>query len=139
MRQCEPLGRLALGSAVIAGAIENDLVILDAKARRRHFLDTIEAFFEFEYLTANAAQKVMMMALVRTFVTRRLAGNFHRDDVPVFRQRFEKPVNGCQSDRRHFLQGESLDFEGGQRVIVVSVGRPRWPVSAEFFYALFYK
>ena len=60
------------------------LVILDAKARRRHFLDTIEAFFEFEYLTANAAQKVMMMALVRTFVTRRLAGNFHRDDVPVF-------------------------------------------------------
>ena len=105
MRQCEPLGRLALGSAVIAGAIENDLVILDAKARRRHFLDTIEAFFEFEYLTANAAQKVMMMALVRTFVTRRLAGNFHRDDAPLVRQRFEGSVNGCQSDRRHFLQG----------------------------------
>ena len=40
-------------------------MIFDAKARWRHFLDTIEAFFELEYLTANAAQKVMMMALVR--------------------------------------------------------------------------
>ena len=80
-------------------------MIFDAKARRCHFLDTIGAFFKLEYLTANAAQKVMMMALVRTFVTRRLAGNFHRDDAPLVRQRFEGSVNGCQSDRRHFLQG----------------------------------
>ena len=95
-------------------------MIFDAKARRCHFLDTIGAFFELEYLTANAAQKVMMMALVRTFVTRRLAGNFHRDDAPLVRQRFEGSVNGCQSDRRHFLQGESMDFGWSQRVIVAS-------------------
>ena len=95
-------------------------MIFDAKARWRHLLDTIEAFFELEYLTANAAQKVMMMALVRTFVAWRLARNFHRDDPPVFRQRFEESVNGCQSDRRHFLQGESMDFGWSQRVVVAS-------------------
>jgi hypothetical protein len=95
-------------------------VIFDAKARWRHFLDTFEAFFELEDLTANAAQKVMMMALVRTFVAWRLARNFHRDDTPVFRQRFEGPVNGCQSDRRHFLQGESMDFGRGERVVMAS-------------------
>jgi hypothetical protein len=95
-------------------------VIFDAKARRCHFLDTIGAFFKLEYLTANAAQKVMMMALVRTFVTWRLAGNFHRDDVSLVHQRSKGSVNGCQSDRRHLLQGESMDFGWGQRIMVVS-------------------
>ena len=95
-------------------------MIFDAKARRCHFLDTIGAFFKLEYLTANAAQKVMMMALVRTFVTWRLAGNFHRDDASLVHQHSKGSVNGCQSDRRHSLQGESMDFGWGQRIMVVS-------------------
>ena len=60
-------------------------MIFDAKAGWRHFLDTIKAFFELEYLTANAAQEMMVMPFVRTFVTRRLAGNFHRNDAPLLR------------------------------------------------------
>jgi hypothetical protein len=98
---------------MIAGAIESNVVIFDAEARRRHLLDAIEAFFKLEYLTANATQKVMMMALVRTFVAWRLAGNLDRDDAAAFCQRLEGPINGCQSNRRHFLQGESMDFGRG--------------------------
>ena len=95
-------------------------MIFDAKARRCHFLDTIGAFFKLEYLTANAAQKVMMMALVRTFVTRRLAGNFHRDDASLVHQRFKGSVNGCQSDPGTSFKARAWISGWSQRIMVAS-------------------
>ena len=99
------MGALFLSQAGITGAVKNDVMIFDPKSRRRHRFNTGKTSFQFKDSAAHEAKKVMMMALVRTFVTRRLAGNFHRDDAPLVRQRFEGSVNGCQSDRRNFLQG----------------------------------
>ncbi len=52
-------------------------MVIYPKASGSHRLDSFQTFFEFKHTAASPAEKVMVMALVGTFVTRRLAGDFH--------------------------------------------------------------
>ena len=70
-----PLGRLS--RTVLAEAVKNDLVIGHFKSRRSEFFDPIDAFLEIKDRLAALAVKMMMMALIRKLVARRLTWNLN--------------------------------------------------------------
>lgn len=108
----------AFESAGIACSIKDDFMVFDTESGRSHFLDAFEAFFQLEDLAALAAQKMVVVLLVGPLVARRLAGNFHRNDTPIFREGFQRTIDRGESDRRDFPMGQFLNFGGGKWVLV---------------------
>ena len=95
----------------LAGAVENDLVVLDPKSRRRHRSYPRMALFEFEDPAANAAEKMMMMALVGEFVAGHLPWNFHASNPAISCERLERTIDGCDPKTRSLSDGEAVNFQ----------------------------
>jgi len=83
------LGWLRLTRAFVASSIENDFVIFDAEISRSHFFNSFQTFLELEDTAADPAQKMVMMALVGTLVTRGFARDLDGDDASVRRKGLE--------------------------------------------------
>ncbi len=115
----QPLGRSS-GRASRAGTVENDFVVLNPEFWRSHALDAAEAFFEFEDLPADAAEKMVVVALVGALVARRTPGNFHRHNPPASCQGFQRTVNGRDPEGRHLLQCEFLNLGRRERIVVTA-------------------
>jgi hypothetical protein len=64
-------------------------VVFYTKPRGCHLLDPFQALLEIENLAACPAQKMMVVALVRALIPGRLAGDFDRYDLTVFRERLQ--------------------------------------------------
>jgi len=61
-------------------------VIVHTEAARGQRLNARQAFIEFKHPIATTAEKMVVMAFIRTLVPWRLTGNFHRNHVSVFRE-----------------------------------------------------
>jgi hypothetical protein len=114
-------GRRLAGSpfftqASFAGAIENDLVVLNPESGRRHRFYPGQAFFKFEDLAADAAEKMMMMPLIGELVAGHLPGNFHANNPAIFGECFERTINRCDSQTRSLPDGQALNFQCSERV-----------------------
>ena len=84
-------------------------MILHAEAPRGHCLDARQAFIEFKHPFTNAAEKMVVMAFVRTLVPWRLAGNLHRNHAPVFREGFQRAIDCRQSNAGRVFVRQLLD------------------------------
>lgn len=120
MLRSRSLGGFALRRAILAGPVKDDFVILDTKSSRGHFLDAIQAGFEIENLAARPAQKMMMVTLVGPLIPGGLARNFDRHDLPVFRERLQRPIDRGDPNGGHLLQGELQNLSRGERVCVIA-------------------
>jgi hypothetical protein len=73
----------------LAGAIEDDFVILNTKSRWRHRLDARQAPLQFENSAAQTAKKMVVMAFVRALVSRHLPGDLDGDHPAILCKRLE--------------------------------------------------
>lgn len=66
---------------------------------------------------ATAAVEVMMVFLPGGLVMRRLARNLNRDDLALFDQILDRPIDGCDSQPRFEGSGYLLDLLGSHRPV----------------------
>jgi len=110
------------GSAVLADAVEDDLVIGDAESLGGEFLEAIHAFWKIEDTPARLALKMMVMPLVGAFIARRLSGNLHAADESVFRECLKRAINGGDTDRGDCLESESLNLFRQEGAVLIHEG-----------------
>lgn len=91
-------------------------MILHSEASRRHRFDAFQTFIEFKYIATPAAEEMVMMALVRTFVTWWLAGNLHGNHLAILRKGFEGTIDCRQPNAGRVFESELLNLRCRQRI-----------------------
>lgn len=91
-------------------------MVFHPEAGRRHLLNAFQAMRQLKDTVADAAEKVVVMALVRALIARRLTGDFHGNHLSFLRQTFEETVDSGNSHTRHFFKRETMNLRRGKRI-----------------------
>lgn len=94
-------------------------MIFDAESGGSNFRNSLGALLEFEHFAADAADEMMMVTFVRTFISGGLSGDLDGHHAALLRERLQRTIDGRQANGRNVLRREGLNFRGRQGVLVI--------------------
>jgi hypothetical protein len=98
--------------AALALTIERQFMTLDLEAFRGQATHVSRALMDVEYPLAARALKVMMMGMMRHFVTRRIPWKVHGPDLVIFDQFLDVAIHRRKADSRYREPGSIQYFLG---------------------------
>jgi hypothetical protein len=87
-------------------------MVFDEELRRGHLFDSVQAGIQIKNAAALTTKKVVVMPLVRPFISRGLTRYFDGNDQPLLGEGLQKTINRCNSQAGNILQGNFLNLGG---------------------------